>query len=151
MILVLKRFLPIVEIDLRNIIGLCVLLYSSSATNGQTWYDSEGRPVSMVDGEITRGKAVISKEEPKTVSPIIPLALVSKQGYERINFHRTYWSSPYAYCKNYLGLRWGGGYKFRKYNYSGKYQYGFGYSTRNKNRLKNSNRSNSSYSNRKRR
>ncbi len=78
-------------------VSFCMLISLSSSSLGQTWYDSEGRPLSMKDGKVVRGNASVDKEKDGIVNPIIPVSLEIRPELSTVKRQRAYRYTPHQY------------------------------------------------------
>lgn len=103
----LKTILPVLGVS------FCMLISLSVSAAGQTWYDSEGRPLSMKDGKVIRGNASVDKKEEKIATPIIPKSLELRPELSTVQSQRIY---HYPYTRNHYG--------YYGYNRSNSYHQG---------------------------
>lgn len=96
------------------ILGICssVAFISASDANGQTWYDSEGRPLVVKGKKVIRKvvevekseKEIVEKEKPKkdNESPIIPAMLELRPELSSVKSRRSY-PIYYPYSRHHYG------------------------------------------------
>ncbi len=97
-------------------VSFSLVIISASDAKGQTWYDSEGRPL-VVKGKKVIRKVVdeeVSKKEKENASPIIPKVLELRPELSTVNSSRSY-PVFYPYSRYHYG--------YRGYSGSGNYHH----------------------------
>jgi hypothetical protein len=73
-------------------ISFTMAIIATPSVNGQTWYDSEGRPLIIKGKKVIRKeiKEVESKKEPESVRSIIPKVLELRPELSNVKSRRAY-------------------------------------------------------------